>query len=74
MPNVEFVFGLTGSTASVVIAYILPSLMFLSLSGRPALLSQLDPDDVRTGQPHPAAGCFPRAHERSPSDSTLIPT
>ena len=24
VPNVEFIFGLTGSTASVVIAYILP--------------------------------------------------
>lgn len=49
MPNVEFIFGLTGSTASVVIAYLLPAALFLSLSGRPALLTQLNPDDVTTG-------------------------
>lgn len=49
VPNVEFIFGLTGSTASVVIAYLLPAALFLSLSGRPALLTQLNPDDVTTG-------------------------
>ncbi len=49
VPNVEFIFGLTGSTASVVIAYVLPAALFLSLSGRPALLNQLNPEDVRTG-------------------------
>jgi hypothetical protein len=49
VPNVEFIFGLLGSTASVVIAYMLPAALFLSLSGRPALLTQLNPDDVATG-------------------------
>lgn len=49
VPNVEFIFGLLGSTASVMIAYMLPAALFLSLSGRPALLKQLNPDDVTTG-------------------------
>jgi len=49
VPNVEFIFGLVGSTASVFIAYILPAMLFLSLSGRPALLHQLNPADVATG-------------------------
>ena len=49
VPNVEFIFGLLGSTASVVIAYMLPAALFLSLSGRPALLTQLNPEDVSTG-------------------------
>lgn len=53
VPNVEFIFGLVGSTASVFIAYILPAMLFLSLSGRPALLHQLNPADVATGdRPH----------------------
>lgn len=51
VPNVEFIFGLVGSTASVFIAYLLPAILYLSLSGRPALLSQLNPADVATGAP-----------------------
>jgi hypothetical protein len=49
VPNVEFIFGLLGSTASVLIAYMLPAALFLSLSSRPALLVQLNPGDVTTG-------------------------
>lgn len=49
VPNVEFIFGLVGSTASVFIAYVLPALLFLHLSSRSALLRQLDPADVATG-------------------------
>jgi sodium-coupled neutral amino acid transporter 10 len=33
VPNVEFVFGLLGATASVILAYILPALICLRLSG-----------------------------------------
>ena len=64
VPNVEFIFGLVGSTASVFIAYLLPAILFLSLSGRPALLSQLNPADVATGAspirppPSPPLVCF----------------
>lgn len=35
LPNVEFIFGLAGSTASVLIAYILPAAIFLITSGPP---------------------------------------
>lgn len=35
LPNVEFIFGLAGSTASVLIAYILPAAIFLIASGPP---------------------------------------
>lgn len=35
LPNVEFIFGLAGSTASVLIAYILPAAIFLVLSRPP---------------------------------------
>lgn len=31
LPNVEFIFGLTGATASVLIAYIMPALCFIRL-------------------------------------------
>lgn len=31
VPNVEFIFGLTGATASVLISYILPALTFIRL-------------------------------------------
>ncbi len=31
LPNVEFTFGLTGATASVLISYIIPALCFLRL-------------------------------------------
>eukprot|EP00955_Chlamydomonas_euryale_P007060 74862-Chlamydomonas_euryale.AAC.1 len=31
IPNVEFIFGLTGATASVLTAYILPAIVFLRL-------------------------------------------
>ena len=33
LPNVEFVFGLAGSTASVLIAFILPAAIFLQTTG-----------------------------------------
>ncbi len=49
VPNVEFIFGLTGSTASVVIAYMLPAAVFLALTGRPGLLNVLNPEDLATG-------------------------
>ena len=32
MPNVEFIFGLTGATASVLLSYILPALTFIRLT------------------------------------------
>lgn len=32
LPNVEFIFGLAGSTASVLIAYIMPAAIFLITS------------------------------------------
>ena len=35
LPNVEFIFGLAGSTASVLIAYILPAAIFLIASTSP---------------------------------------
>ncbi|KAA6420194.1 MAG: hypothetical protein FRX49_09857 [Trebouxia sp. A1-2] len=35
LPNVEFIFGLAGSTASVLIAYILPAAIFLVVSRPP---------------------------------------
>ena len=35
LPNVEFIFGLAGSTASVLIAYILPAAIFLIASSSP---------------------------------------
>ena len=35
LPNVEFIFGLAGSTASVLIAYILPAAIFLITSAPP---------------------------------------
>ena len=35
LPNIEFIFGLAGSTASVLIAYILPAAIFLSASRPP---------------------------------------
>ncbi|GFH33396.1 amino acid transporter, partial [Haematococcus lacustris] len=31
VPNVEFIFGLTGATASVIISYIMPALIFIRL-------------------------------------------
>lgn len=31
VPNVEFIFGLTGATASVIISYILPAVTFIKL-------------------------------------------
>ena len=31
IPNLEFIFGLTGSTASVIMAYILPAVIFIRL-------------------------------------------
>ena len=34
VPNVELIFSLTGSTASVAISYLLPSLLFLRMSRR----------------------------------------
>lgn len=33
LPNLEFIFGLTGATTSVVIAFIMPALCFLRLAG-----------------------------------------
>lgn len=33
VPNIEFIFGLTGATASVLIAYILPAIVFIRLLG-----------------------------------------
>ena len=36
LPNVEFIFGLAGSTASVFIAYILPAGLFLMVTQTPA--------------------------------------
>jgi amino acid permease len=33
LPNLEFIFGLTGATTSVVISYIMPALCFLKLAG-----------------------------------------
>ena len=41
--SAQFIFGLVGATASVLIAYILPAGIFLSASSRPALLGQKDP-------------------------------
>ncbi len=35
LPNVEFIFGLAGSTASVLVAYILPAAIFLVVSRPP---------------------------------------
>ena len=46
----QFIFGLVGATASVLIAYILPAAIFLSASSRPALLGQKDPDAARAHQ------------------------
>jgi len=50
VPNSQFIFGLVGATASVLIAYILPAGIFLSASSRPALLGQKDPDATRAHQ------------------------
>lgn len=36
LPNVEFIFGLAGSTASVLIAYIMPAGLFLLVTRMPA--------------------------------------
>ena len=43
---VQFIFGLVGATASVLIAYVLPAAIFLSASSRPALLGAQDPDGL----------------------------
>ncbi len=44
VPNVEFIFGLTGATASVLIAYILPALTFIRLlDQQPELAGSLSP-------------------------------
>jgi hypothetical protein len=42
VPNVEFIFGLTGATASVTIAYILPAVTYLRLQ---------PPVDIRSSEP-----------------------
>lgn len=42
VPNVEFIFGLTGATASVIISYILPAITFIKLlEGNPELTQSL---------------------------------
>lgn len=51
IPNVEFIFGLVGATASVLIAYVLPAAIFLSATARPALLGPQGVDAPRPGSP-----------------------
>ena len=46
----QFIFGLVGATASVLIAYVLPAAIFLSASARPALLGPQGVDAPRTGK------------------------
>ena len=52
LPNVEFIFGLAGSTASVLVAYIMPAGLFLLVTRMPV--------DVLKGLLHCAAQ--PEAH------------
>ncbi|KAK3282032.1 hypothetical protein CYMTET_10208 [Cymbomonas tetramitiformis] len=41
VPNVEFVFGLTGATACVALGFIIPSSIFLKLTWQPSKLKKL---------------------------------
>ena len=70
VPNVEFIFGLTGATASVTIAYILPAITYMRL-----LPSNLTDDPLRN--PHGArpSGCPPTlpAHPRPAACSLADP-
>ena len=51
----QFIFGLLGATASVLIAYVLPAAIFLSASARPALLGPQGIDAPRPGEAPGAA-------------------
>ena len=61
LPNVEFIFGLAGSTASVLIAYILPAAIFLIASSSPkapsgTLVSVQSPSHQHGIAPHAPHG------------------